>query len=95
MFMDSKQILENQKEKQDGPKKGGPYTEKQKLELESIVDKILSITRSNDFRSSSEKQIEVKKPEKKFKTPEDMDRHELPGHNHNPFAAYCYYPDFV
>src|SRR3989337_3757782 len=46
-------------------------------------------------QNSSKKQIEVKKPEKKFKTPEDMDRHELPGHNHNPFAAYCYYPDHV
>lgn len=35
--MDSKQILENQKEKQDGPKKGGPYTEKQKLERQNKV----------------------------------------------------------
>ena len=45
--------------------------------------------------TSSKKQIEANKPERKFKTPEDMDRHELPGHNHNPFAAYCYYPDHV
>lgn len=29
----------------------------------------------------------------KLKTPKDMDRHKLPGHTHNPFAAYCYYPD--
>ena len=32
---------------------------------------------------------------KALKTPEDMDRHSLPGHSHNPLTAFCYYPDKV
>ncbi|KKQ85614.1 MAG: hypothetical protein UT08_C0005G0065 [Candidatus Woesebacteria bacterium GW2011_GWB1_38_8] len=32
---------------------------------------------------------------KSLKTPEDMDRHSLPGHTHNPLAAFGYYPDSV
>lgn len=43
----------------------------------------------------SKKLSEKIKDEKTLKTPDDMDRHALPGHTHNPLAAYCYYPDNV
>lgn len=29
------------------------------------------------------------------KSLDEEDRHSLPGHSHNPFASYCYYPDKV
>ena len=35
--MDSKQILESSQEKQDSAKKGGPYTEQQKLERQNKI----------------------------------------------------------
>jgi len=37
----------------------------------------------------------TKHPQKTIPTPETMDRHKLPGHSHNIFSAYCYYPDHV
>jgi len=46
-------------------------------------------------QSFSQNYPRIQKSERKFKTPEDMDRHKLPGHTHNPFSAYCYYPDRV
>ncbi|KKQ52958.1 hypothetical protein A2865_02415 [Candidatus Woesebacteria bacterium RIFCSPHIGHO2_01_FULL_39_17] len=44
-------------------------------------------TKSSKLKSSKTKPF--------FVEPKESERHRLPGHTHNPLAAFCYYPDFV
>src|SRR3989304_9875598 len=44
-------------------------------------------TKSSKLKSSKTKPF--------FVEPKESERHRLPGHTHNPLAAFCYYPDHV
>lgn len=41
------------------------------------------------------KDLNSTKSEKTIKRPNGTERHNLPGHSHNPFAAYSYFPDHL
>ena len=43
----------------------------------------------------SKEKTKSSKPKSIITKPKGPERHNLPGHTHNPLAAFCYYPDYV